>query len=349
MRLSRDAFDTVFAALDDAFSAQGDFALLARCIDTRLQDITGANASNRDIVMALIECAENGDSVDRLVACAKEKNPDNRLLADIDVATLTLAPAPSQVVESGGGTGTFKARLLETLGTLGTPGLQDLAGHELTTLLDGGSEAEAETLYLALLGTVRTQTGDEVLDALTPVIGAALRRRVGSGKRPDGVDVDLARARLRRIDMSGVDLHEADLAFADLRHANLANANLWRSRAYAVDVTKAGLSGANLEEVRWHACIAREAGFHDCRMVAAFFKEADLVGAEFQGSRLQGAHFERADLTGASFEGANLADAYFEGATIDQVAATSIAKAKNWAAAHLDPAAHELVSHAATP
>ena len=348
MRLAREAFDQVFAALCDAFST-ADLPGLARCLNVRVGDVAGANARDPDVVRALIEHAEDTDAVPAFVTCAQGRNAANLLLAALDGSNLQAAPAPRQVVETGEGTQPFKARLIEALAGLGTAGMEALAGHELSSLLGGATAAETETVYLALVGTARTATSDLALAALTAALAAALRQRAGGGPRPAGVEVDLNRTHLRRIDLSGVDLHEADLAFADLRHADLTKANLWRSRAYAVDVSEASLGGSNVEEVRWHECRGREARFHNCRMVSAFFKDADLAGAEFQGSRLQGAHFDRADLAGADFAGANLADAFFPDATIDEAAARSMAKADNWQRAHLDPAAFDLVARAAAP
>lgn len=119
--------------------------------------------------------------------------------------------------------------------------------------------------------------------------------------------------------------------------------NLWRSRAYGVNVEKAGLSRSNLEEVRWHEAAASEARFHDCRMVSAFFKDAVLTGAQFQRSRLQGAHFEGADLRGARFEQANVADASLVGAVVDEAAAASLSRAVNWRKARFDHETLEIV------
>ena len=202
-------------------------------------------------------------------------------------------------------------------------------------------DEEADTLYLALLGNVKTERPAEVVIELAPVIAACLRRRIGDGARPD---LNLARARLRRIDLSGLDLHGADVAFGDLGHAKLDSTNLWRSRGYGVNVSGAAFARSNLEEARWHSAVAREARFHDCRMVSAVFKEADLAAAEFQQSRLQGAHLERADLTGARFEGAQLADAFFIGAKVDEAAAKTLAVATGWEKAHFDQPTYELIA-----
>ena len=349
MRLSGEAFRTVSSALADAFSDRGQFERLARCIEKQLQDICGPDATNPEIVLALIECSETEDALAGLISCAKELNSTNVRLAAIDVDSLGQAAPTTQVVEGGGGTDDFKHRLLDALGTARSAGLEALAGKELADLLKAATDAEAETLFLALLGTVRTEISDAAASALAPVVSESLRRRIGDGKRPDDLKVDLTRTRLRRIDLSGLDLHQADIAFADLRHANLESTNLWRSRAYGVNASEVGLSRSNLEEARWHEAVARETRFHDCRMVSAFFKDADLAGAEFQRSRLQGAHFERADLSGTDFEQAQLTDTYFAGATIDEAAARSIARAFNWQEAHLDPPALELVKRFAGP
>ena len=240
VRLSSGSFATVSGALREAFSASGDFRQLARCIDKSLQDITDPNGRTPDLVLALIECAETADAVEQLIACAKKQNPDNRRLAAIDVSALEEAAGTQQVVAAGGGASAFKQRLMEALGYLDTPGMQAVAGHELAALVETASDTEAETLHLALLGTVRASRPDEVVAELAPVVSDSLRRRIGDGKRPESLKLDLApRASAGSTWRTG--LHKTDLAFADLRHADLTNANLWRSRAYGVDVTKAGL------------------------------------------------------------------------------------------------------------
>jgi hypothetical protein len=346
VKLSDGAFHTLESALRDGFSNKGEFQLVARCLNTRLDDVTGATRL-QEIALDLIEWAESRDRVDNLIRCMKTRNSSNKLIAALDSGALATAPTTEEVVEAGAGASTFKTRLKEALGELDSPGLQIVAAQELSELLEGASAEEATTLYLALLGNLKLDRPDDIVSALVPVIAKCLRTLIGDVKRPDSLSLDLARTRLRRIDLSGLDLHEADIAFANLRHASLDRANLWRSRGYAVELTDAGLSRANLEEARWHAAVARETRFRDCRMVSIFLKEADLTGAEFQRSRLQGAHFERANLTSAHFEQANLADAVFTGATIDDDAADSIAQAKNWRQARFDSAAQELIEQKA--
>jgi uncharacterized protein YjbI with pentapeptide repeats len=343
MKLTAAAFDAVQEALADAFTDATDFEQIARCMDRKLADIVSPKSRLPEIILAMIERAEADDAVERLIECAKKRNPRNQRLASVGADDLSSAAPPQEVARGGEGTQAFKQRLAETLAQLDAVGMEALAAHELSTLLDQASDSEARTLYLALLGIVRSDQSPEILGELSAVFAAALRRQLGE-RRPAGLEVNLARVRLPRVDLESLDLHEADLSFADLAHANLSNVNLWRSRAYGVDVSNATLSGSNLEETRWHAGLARRARFRDCRMVSAFFKDADLSGAAFQQSRLQGAHFERANLAGASFEGADVNDATFWDANIDEAAASSLARAAHWADARFDPEARKLIA-----
>jgi uncharacterized protein YjbI with pentapeptide repeats len=345
VRLQKQAFDALERALLDAFRDIDEFRLLARRLGPRLEEVTPA-ARLPIVTLALVEYAEVHDQVRELIACAQAQVPSNKLLRRLDSIDLGSAPSADEVVDAGAGRNTFKDRLKEALTELGEPGMHLVAAGDLSRLLAVASADEAETLYLALLGNLKTTQPDEVVDALGRVFAVAVRRRVGEGARPDAVVLDLTRARLGRVDLSGLDLHGADIAFADLRHATLDGANLWRTRGYAVDVSKAGISRSNLEEARWHSCVARETQFHESRMVSAVLKEADLNSAEFQRARLQGAHFERADLRGAHFEQAYLADAFFTGANIDLAAAATISRAVGWETAHFDEPARGLIAAA---
>jgi uncharacterized protein YjbI with pentapeptide repeats len=334
--LTPESFAELHAALLDAFRDTGEFDLLFTALGTSLQAETVVS-SLPVLAKSLIEYALKCDKLTELVKAAKAQNRDNKRLAAIEPADLHEIPATETVVDTGEGAKPFKDRLKATLGDLEVEGMQVLVGRELLDLLDGATDDEAATLYLSLLGNVKLDRPDAIVSEIAPAIAGALRRLLASGIPRADLNLDLARSRLRRIDLSGLDLHEADLAFADLRHAKLGNTNMWRVLGYAVDVSKAALAGANLEEARWHTCRARETQFHDCRMTSAVLKEADLSGAEFFGSRLQGAHLERATLLGASFEGANLADAFFAGAKLDDAAVKSLSRALNWQKAHFDP------------
>jgi len=302
---------------------------------TQLQDVS-EDGTRPVVVERLIQYGETHDCVAKLVDCAKQSNTTNQTLAAIDSAALRYAPLTAEVVDAGSGAEPFKNRLKEALAHLDDAGMQLVAASELSKLLDAASDEEADTLYLALLGNVKVDRPPEVVRELAPVVAAYLRSRIPAGARRADVNLNLARARLRRIDLSGLHLHEADVAFADLRHATLRDTNLWRSRGYAVDVCGVTLAGSNLEEARWHSAVGREARFHNCRMVSVVLKQADLAQAEFQQSRLQGAHFEAADLTGARFEGAQLADADFRGSKLDDAALASIKQAQGSEQAKFD-------------
>jgi uncharacterized protein YjbI with pentapeptide repeats len=346
VRLQKQAFDAIQDALLDALRDIDDCRLLARQLGPKLEEITPA-ARLPVVALALIEYAEANDQVGELIACAQAQNPANRLLRGLNAVDLEPAPSTDEVVDRSSGGSFFKDQLKEALGELGEPGMHLAAAGALSGLLAAASDDEAETLYLAMLGNLKTTRPDEVVAALGPVFASAMRRRVGDGERPDAIVLDLTRARLARVDLSGLDLRLADIAFADLRHAKLEGSNLWRTKGYAVDVSRAGVSRSNLGEARWHSCVARETRFHECRMVSAVLKESDLTSAEFQRALLQGAHFERADLRGARFEHANLADAFFTEAKIDEAAAATISRAIGWEKAHFDEPARELIAAAA--
>ena len=346
MRLTGPGFTAVQEALADAFGDATDFALIARCMELRLADVVSPNERLPDIVLAMIERAERDDAVEELIECARGVNTRNRLLGAITPEDLRPAAPPQEVARASEGSPSFKQRLVEALDQLDVAGREALAAHELSVLLEQASDDEVLTLLAAVLGVVRMDRPPQVLGELSGVFAATLRRRLGD-RRPPGLKLELARVRLPRVDLSGLDLHEADLAFARLAQADLSNVNLWRSRAYGIDVSGAGLSRSNLEEARWHAALARGARFHNCRMVSCFFKEADLTGAGFQQSRLQGAHFERANLTGARFEQADISDATFKDAAIDEAAAASLSRAANWDNAHFDPTTRERISQLA--
>jgi uncharacterized protein YjbI with pentapeptide repeats len=343
VKLTDAWFNRVDAALLDAFTNIGEYEPLARrSFNVLLAEIT-PEASLVVVATRVIQYAESCDSVVELIQAAQVLKPGNQLLAGLDTSAVEYEQSPVEVVDAGLGANRFKEQLKEALESLDVPGMHLVAADELKRLLRGASPEEANTLYLAVLGNLKTDRPAEVVTELAPLIGDCLRRRIGASTRPDDFDVNLSRARLRRVDLSGLDLREADLAFGDLSHAKLEGSNLWRSRAYAVDVTDAGVSRSNLEEARWHKAVAREARFHNCRMISVFLKDADLELAEFQQSLLQGAHFERANLAGARFEEANLADAVFIGATVDEAAARSLARARNWRQARFDPGARALV------
>lgn len=340
--LSPASYDALFAALDDAFTDNGELSRLARSLGARLGQLTAADDTTRDICRKLIEAAEARDQVADLVAAAKQVNPTNALVAALDPARFTEA-GPVHLAEAAGGSDGFKAGVGQAIRDVSTPGLEAVGAAALAALAATTGPDETGTLLATLVSLLRGDPPDAVTESLVPVVATTLRRLVAGGGHPV---VNLARSRLRRVVLADLSLVRADLAFCDLRHADLTNVNLWRARGYGADLGKARLSRSNLEEARLHTADATGAQFHDCRMVSVFLKDADLTGAQFQRARLQGAHFERATLTGARFEDALVADASFYGAVLDDAAVASLARAEGWQHAKLDPAARERLARA---
>ena len=149
-------------------------------------------------------------------------------------------------------------------------------------------------------------------------------------------DLDLARAHLDRINLSGLDLRGVDIAFSELNHASLRGTNLYRARGIQVQLNRATLTDANLGEARLKDAFAQGAHFHRARLSSARLEGADLREAQFQAAMLQSAHLDNADLTGANFVDANLNQTFFRGATLDDAALSTLGKAKHVPDAHFD-------------
>ena len=154
------------------------------------------------VITKVIEYAEGQDKVADLIKAAQKQKPTNVKLSALDATQLEVDPTSEEVVTAGAGAQEFKDKLMEALGNLDTPGLQLVAAKEFSTLLDNASEEEADTLLLALLGNLKTDRPDNVLEELTPVLAAVLRRTRVEGAGGADEPLDLARARLRRIDLS---------------------------------------------------------------------------------------------------------------------------------------------------
>jgi len=346
MRLSRGAFNSLFDAISDRAQDRDVLNLLATQCHRSPSLFVGDSASVSVAIQKLIEDCAAQDSLEGFIGCLKRRYGGNALVDGLDFANLTTDPSDEEVVAAGEGSSRFKAKLRDALAQIDQPGMQLVAGQELVDLLDQASDAEARTLYLAVLGNSKIDRSSLAASGLVSVLSKALRRLIGEGNRPEDLELDLARTRLSRIDLSDLDLHGADIAFADLRYANLDGATLYRARGYAVDVSNAGFNSANLVEVRLHTAVAVKSRFHNARMTSSFFKGADLREAGFQQAKLQGAHFEKADLSGAKFEQANLTDAYFTGATFDEAAISSISRSAGWEGARFDPEARASIAAA---
>ena len=99
-----------------------------------------------------------------------------------------------------------------------------------------------------------------------------------TGKKANGLPTglpergaNLARAKLKGLNLEGESLPQADLAYADLRGTNLSNANLDQAYFADADLSGARLTGANL----------RRANFRGANLTGADLKDADLRHASF--------------------------------------------------------------------
>lgn len=133
--------------------------------------------------------------------------------------------------------------------------------------------------------------------------------------RPRPIDlseINLDRALLGRVNLTGAMLTDASLRGASLKRATLYNAHL-----AGAQMTGAILTKADLEEAKLYGACLDEAVLEGARLVGAKFdadsklrnanlQGVDLTGAVLRGTDLSGADLRRAVLVGADLRGANL-------------------------------------------
>jgi uncharacterized protein YjbI with pentapeptide repeats len=196
-----------------------------------------------------------------------------------------------------------------------------------------------QDLLPVFIANLRVETDEDVRDILVRNLGLSLVKLDRTSGIPDGLD--LTRVRLRRLRIPGIEIPGVDLAFSELLDSDLSGVTAKRLRGLGADLSRSRFTGANLQEARLNACTCLRTRFHRAQLVSATFKGADLATTQFHQARLQGAHFEEADCTGAVFTGADVADAWFcdgaggRAATFDEAALRTLARARNWRAAHL--------------
>jgi hypothetical protein len=212
-----------------------------------------------------------------------------------------------------------------------------------------------EQVFWLLVAQLKVDHGREVNQLLVRVFERAVRLYLAEAEA-NGVELDeldLSRALLKRVDLSGLYLPSVDVAFARLDGANLRRTRLKQARGFNVCLEGALLSGADLSEARLKQAVAPRAVFHDAFMSGVKLQEAVLTRAQFQRAQLQSGHFEGANLTGADFQQADVNDAFFQGATLDTTALRTLATgAQNGDKAHYDPATRARIKElqeAATP
>ncbi|GAA2109977.1 hypothetical protein GCM10009841_31640 [Microlunatus panaciterrae] len=226
----------------------------------------------------------------------------------------------------------FDSNLTSVITNLGSASetLQVNAAAALATYLKPRYAAFHQDLLFVISANLRLRPGEAVVRVLRSDLERLLRlildrTAVTAGELPS--ELDLARARLDRLDLSGLDLRgiAVDVAFADLTGARMVGTLLPRLKAREVILEGAHCSRADLGEARLNGAHARGVVMHGTNLVSATLKNADLQGAQFQQARLQEAHFEGAVLVGANFTDADVANAFFWKATFDDAALISIA------------------------
>ena len=226
------------------------------------------------------------------------------------------------------------ATILTELGSTSVA-VQAGAASSLVTYL--GHESFHHPVRIAVLSNLKIDHEEPI----RKLLGRVYKNALSSGDAADSFERDLSRAKLANIDLSSLELRESDLAFADLTAATLVGCDLFRARGYQVVLEGArvcsdGAAITSLIEVRFQEAKCRDADFSGTHMINAHFKGADVRYARFLRARMQSAHFEGAKLSGARFQDANLDDAYFYSAELDDVALSSIVRARNWRSAHWD-------------
>lgn len=240
-----------------------------------------------------------------------------------------------------------------------SPALQASAAVSLLSFLRDDPPAYGayhEQVFWLLVAQLKVDHGREVNQLLVRVFERAVRLYLAESEAR-GVelgDLDLSRALLKRVDLSGLEsLPPLDVAFARLDGANLRHTRLRQARGFNVCLEGALLSGADLSEARLKQAVAPRAVFHDAFMAGVKLQKAVLTKAQFQRARLQSAHLQGADLTGANFQQADVNDTFFQGATLDTAALRTLATgAHNGDKAHFDPATQARIDElqaAATP
>jgi uncharacterized protein YjbI with pentapeptide repeats len=170
--------------------------------------------------------------------------------------------------------------------------------------------------------------------AVKPNLAGAKLRKVNL----EGIDLD--RANLRRADFTEAQLNKATLGFADLRQANFSNARLLGADLGSANLFKANLSHAALADAHFETTSLIKANLSHAYLSQADFDEADARGADLSGATLEGtylgyANLARANLAGAFLHSANLSDADLSGADLSNanlshaiLVATNLSNAK---------------------
>lgn len=122
-----------------------------------------------------------------------------------------------------------------------------------------------------------------------------------------GVQIDLVKASLRKVDLTQADLHGANFEAADLNEADLSGAFLRGANLVGADLRGANLSDANLVE----------ADLRDTKLVGANLSRADLREANLWRTDLGDTTLREADLGKATLIGTVLTGTSFLDVVVD--------------------------------
>ncbi len=209
-----------------------------------------------------------------------------------------------------------------------TTGLQDLRWIDLRDAVFADADLSAARIHLARLAG----------DSVPTLLARASRVEYVDIRRAPLAGVDLSGRTLTGLLFTGADLSDADLSGASLvsgqgADANLAGADLTGARLIRLSLWRANLSGAHLDQATIDAtrlfcadlsgASLRGATLTDfyplgcIDLTDAELADAELVSGDLWEATLTGADLSGVDLTGHSLADTELAGASLVGATLD--------------------------------
>jgi uncharacterized protein YjbI with pentapeptide repeats len=123
--------------------------------------------------------------------------------------------------------------------------------------------------------------------------------------------INLSKAYIPGVKLSGASLSYANLTDADLAGADLSKANLYSAELQKAWLVKVNLRGAVLRKANLHKAVLREVDLSDAdlrnaNLSQAALYDAELGGADLSGTDLRSAFLEDATFSRTDLDGANL-------------------------------------------
>lgn len=137
------------------------------------------------------------------------------------------------------------------------------------------------------------------------------------------VVVDLREAKLKGMNLDGIDLHEAYLTYANLEGTTFKNAKLKRARFDAANLSNTDFSNADLTWADLQGSVLNEANLQGAYLIEAYLgttilKKACLDEANLNGADLGTTDFEEASLYKAQMIECNLRNARLNRANLSE-------------------------------